>query len=113
MNVRPLFLADEIKKKTQQVVGFDPAHDKDKSVILEGYKPEDGIITITTEHISHFVGFGYIVNDEETQARKMAYALCQIFDNAPAGQKRVYLKKYGHYWKGPYFVKAEQAELTA
>ena len=96
-----------------RMIGFDPAYGKDKSVIVEMKRDEDGALTVTNEHVSHFVGYGYIVNDEEMQARKMAYALCQIHDNAPAGQKRVYLKKYGHYWKGPYFVKDEQAELTA
>lgn len=61
----------------------------------------------------HFVGYGYLSDDfSETVEAKIANVLCMIYDNAPRGYSRVYLRN-GKRWEGPRILKGEMVVLTA
>lgn len=59
----------------------------------------------------YWMGYGAIVVSEETQAMGVAGKLCLVFDNAPRGYRRVYVKE-GKKWVGPTMVMAELVEVT-
>lgn len=65
-----------------------------------------------SDHSSHSVGIGYIVDDLETRERKLSLKLCQVYDNAPRGYVRVYIRD-AQYWRGPEILKTELVKITA
>lgn len=60
----------------------------------------------------HFVGIGVVLADEETEKMEIMNALCEVYDNAPRGYTRVYVR-IGKNRRGPLILKGEQVQLTA
>ena len=59
----------------------------------------------------HFVGYGVVLADDETEKMEIANTLCEVYDNALRGYTRIYLR-VGRKWEGPLILKGEQVELT-
>lgn len=59
----------------------------------------------------HFVGYGYVRCDDIPDLTEFENKLCMVFDNAPRGYSRVYVRE-GAEWVGPQMVFAEAVVLT-